>query len=76
MRMSIIVFLLHSFEKNGKQMTKMVSYCAYHRVPDPGYLCFGHTEPFRVFSTKSMLRSKTNIGSRLISSRINEVPQI
>ncbi|KAK9132910.1 hypothetical protein Scep_012438 [Stephania cephalantha] len=59
MWMSIIVFLLHSFEKNGKQMTKMVSYCAYHRVPDQD-LVLVIQSPLGVFSTKSMLRSKTN----------------
>ncbi|KAK9114331.1 hypothetical protein Syun_021128 [Stephania yunnanensis] len=69
MWMSIIVFLLHSFEKNGKHMTKMVSYCAYHRVPDPDTVLVIQS-PLGVFSTKSMLRSKTNTGSRLISSRI------
>ncbi|GKE90927.1 histone-lysine N-methyltransferase ATX4, partial [Tanacetum coccineum] len=27
--------LLHSLQKNGKQITRMVSYCAYHRAPNP-----------------------------------------
>lgn len=27
----ILYMQLHSLEKNGKQITKMVSYCAYHR---------------------------------------------
>ncbi|KAI7741291.1 hypothetical protein M8C21_021619, partial [Ambrosia artemisiifolia] len=26
---------LHSLQKNGKQITRMVSYCAYHRAPNP-----------------------------------------
>ncbi|KAK9103885.1 hypothetical protein Sjap_021139 [Stephania japonica] len=65
---------LHSFEKNGKQMTKMVSYCAFHRVPDPNTVLVIQS-PLGVFSTKSMLRSKTNTGARLISSRMTEVPQ-
>lgn len=26
-----VTLQLHCFEKNGKQITKMVSYCAYHR---------------------------------------------
>ncbi|KAK9115444.1 hypothetical protein Syun_022241 [Stephania yunnanensis] len=55
-------------------MTKMVSYCAYHRVPDPDIVLIIQS-PLGVFSTKSMLRSKTNTGPRLISYRITEVPQ-
>ncbi|KAK9168565.1 hypothetical protein Syun_000705 [Stephania yunnanensis] len=44
------------------------------RVPDPDTVLVIQS-PSGVFSTKSMLRSKTNTGSRLISSRITEVPR-
>ncbi|KAK9131675.1 hypothetical protein Scep_011203 [Stephania cephalantha] len=75
MLMSIIVFLCFiPLRKMVNEMTKMVSYCAYHRVPDPDTVLVIQS-PLGVFSTKSMLRSKTNTGSRLISSRITEVPQ-
>lgn len=67
---------LHSLEKNGKQITKMVSYCAYHRAPNPDTVLIIQT-PLGVFSAKSLLQSKKRPGSRLISSnrtKLEEVP--
>lgn len=59
---------LHSLEKNGRQITKMVSYCAYHRAPNPDTVLVIQT-PSGVFSTKSLLQNKKRAGSRLISSK-------
>lgn len=58
---------LHCSEKNGKQITKMVSYCAYHRAPNPDTVLIIHT-PSAVFSAKSLLQNTKQSGSRLISS--------
>ncbi|KAK7293769.1 hypothetical protein RJT34_16642 [Clitoria ternatea] len=58
---------LHCMEKNGKQTTRMVSYCAYHRAPNPDTVLILQT-PLGVISTKSLLRTKKKSGSRLISS--------
>ncbi|KAL2657688.1 hypothetical protein AAZX31_04G217200 [Glycine max] len=58
---------LHCLEKNGKQTTKMVSYCAYHRAPNPDTVLIMQT-PLGVISTKSLLQTKKKTGSRLISS--------
>ncbi|PRQ60412.1 putative histone-lysine N-methyltransferase transcription regulator PHD family [Rosa chinensis] len=69
---------LHSLEKNGKQITKMVSYCAYHRAPNPDTVLIIQT-PLGVFSAKSLLQSKKRPGSRLISSnriKLEEVPTV
>ncbi|GAB2265081.1 hypothetical protein Dimus_000148 [Dionaea muscipula] len=57
---------LHCSEKNGKQSTKMVSYCAYHRAPNPDTVLIIHT-PSAVFSAKSSLQNKKQTGSRLIA---------
>ncbi|KAJ9545686.1 hypothetical protein OSB04_025393 [Centaurea solstitialis] len=60
---------LHSLEKNGKQITRMVSYCAYHRAPNPDTVLIIQT-PGGVISAKSLLLNNNNKGgSRLISSR-------
>ncbi|PSS33006.1 Histone-lysine N-methyltransferase [Actinidia chinensis var. chinensis] len=59
--------VLHCLEKNGKQITKMVSYCAYHRAPNPDTVLIIQT-PLGVFSTKNLLQDKKHTGSRLISS--------
>ncbi|PKI72443.1 hypothetical protein CRG98_007189 [Punica granatum] len=67
---------LHSLEKNGKQITKMVSYCAYHRAPNPDTVLIIQT-PAGVFSAKSMMQTKKKAASRLISSntaKLEEVP--
>ncbi|XP_074281667.1 histone-lysine N-methyltransferase ATX4-like [Silene latifolia] len=56
---------LHSLEKNGKQITKMVSYCAFHRAPNPDTVLIVQT-PSGVFSAKTLHKKRS--GSRLISS--------
>ncbi|CAL5323334.1 unnamed protein product [Camellia sinensis] len=69
---------LHCLEKNGKQITKMVSYCAYHRFPNPDTVLIIQT-PLGVFSTKNLLQDKKGSGSRLISSnrlKLKEAPTI
>ncbi|XP_052209582.1 histone-lysine N-methyltransferase ATX4-like isoform X2 [Diospyros lotus] len=69
---------LHCLEKNGKQITRMVSYCAYHRTPNPDTVLIIQT-PLGVFSTKNLLQDKKNTGSRLISSnrlKLQEAPII
>ncbi|KAF2315482.1 hypothetical protein GH714_039911 [Hevea brasiliensis] len=58
---------LHCFEKNGRQTTKMVSYCAYHRAPNPDRVLIIRT-PLVVFSAKSLIQSKKRASTRLISS--------
>ncbi|KAJ9164299.1 hypothetical protein P3X46_023895 [Hevea brasiliensis] len=58
---------LHCFEKNGRQTTKMVSYCAYHRAPNPDTVLIIRT-PLVVFSAKSLIQSKKRASTRLISS--------
>ncbi|XVF53405.1 hypothetical protein PTKIN_Ptkin05aG0097000 [Pterospermum kingtungense] len=67
---------LHCLEKNGKQITKMVSYCAYHRAPNLDTVLIIQT-PLGVFSAKSLVQNKKKSGSRLISSnrvKTEEVP--
>ncbi|XP_062120143.1 histone-lysine N-methyltransferase ATX5-like isoform X2 [Humulus lupulus] len=67
---------LHCLEKNGRQITKMVSYCAYHRAPNPDTVLIIQT-PVGVFSAKSLVQNKKRAGSRLISSnrrKPEEVP--
>ncbi|KAL7183621.1 hypothetical protein ACSBR2_025917 [Camellia fascicularis] len=69
---------LHCLEKNGKQITKMVSYCAYHRAPNPDTVLIMQT-PRGVFSTKNLIQDKKRTGSRLISSnrlKLQEPPII
>ncbi|WKA07632.1 hypothetical protein VitviT2T_025430 [Vitis vinifera] len=66
---------LHSLVKNGRQITKMVSYCAYHRAPNPDTVLIIQT-PLGVFSTKSLIQNKKKSGSRLISSNRIELQQI
>ncbi|KAA8533607.1 hypothetical protein F0562_030959 [Nyssa sinensis] len=65
---------LHCLEKNGRQITKMISYCAYHRAPNPDTVLIIQT-PLGVFSTKSLLQTKKRIGSRLISSNRLKLPE-
>ncbi|KAI3783570.1 hypothetical protein L1987_42654 [Smallanthus sonchifolius] len=59
---------LHSLQKNGKQITRMVSYCAYHRAPNPDTVLIIQT-PGGVISAKSLILNNNKNGSRLISSR-------
>ncbi|CAK9165778.1 unnamed protein product [Ilex paraguariensis] len=67
---------LHCSEKNGRQITKWVSYCAVHRAPNPDNVLVMQT-PFGVFSTRSLLQSQNQQqgfqGSRLISSKRTEL---
>ncbi|KAL6320411.1 hypothetical protein AAG906_007108 [Vitis piasezkii] len=67
--------ILHSLVKSGRQITKMVSYCAYHRAPNPDTVLIIQT-PLGVFSTKSLIQNKKKSGSRLISSNRIELQQI
>ncbi|KDP22146.1 hypothetical protein JCGZ_25977 [Jatropha curcas] len=67
---------LHCLEKNGRQTTKMVSYCAYHRAPNPDTVLIIQT-PLGVFSAKSLIQNKKRAGTRLISSnrvKLEELP--
>ncbi|KAL8160043.1 hypothetical protein V2J09_001580 [Rumex salicifolius] len=67
---------LHCIEKNGKQITRKVSYCSVHRTPDVNAVLVIKT-PSGVFSTRMLLESQVqrNIkGSRLISKQI-ELPE-
>ncbi|KAG6522268.1 hypothetical protein ZIOFF_019406 [Zingiber officinale] len=57
---------LRCLEKNGKQTTKKISYCAHHRVPNPDNCLVIHT-PQGVFSSKKMNHhNEKQTGSRLI----------
>ncbi|XP_019417418.1 PREDICTED: histone-lysine N-methyltransferase ATX5-like [Lupinus angustifolius] len=58
---------MHCSEKNGRQTTKWVSYCAYHRAPNPDNVLIVQT-PNGIISTKSLLKNKKKGGSRLIAS--------
>ncbi|KAK6135203.1 hypothetical protein DH2020_031048 [Rehmannia glutinosa] len=67
---------LHCLEKNGKQFTKMVSYCAYHRAPNPDTVLIVET-PKGTIAAKSLLQKQRHTGARLISSnrlKIEEPP--
>ncbi|XP_077251288.1 histone-lysine N-methyltransferase ATX4-like [Tasmannia lanceolata] len=65
---------LHCLEKNGRQITKMVSYCSHHKAPNPDTVLVVQT-PSGVFSTKSLLKTKEKrSGSRLISTNRLEAP--
>ncbi|KAL8537940.1 hypothetical protein ACS0TY_000040 [Phlomoides rotata] len=69
---------LHCLEKNGKQITKMVSYCAYHRAPNPDTVLIIET-PKGTISAKSLLQSKRHTGARLISTsrlKLEELPPV
>ncbi|KAF7816697.1 histone-lysine N-methyltransferase ATX5 [Senna tora] len=68
---------LHCLKKNGRQTTKMVSYCAYHRAPNPDTVLVMQT-PLGVISTKSLHQNKKKTGSRLIScnrTKLEETPE-
>ncbi|ONK81166.1 uncharacterized protein A4U43_C01F25980 [Asparagus officinalis] len=57
---------MHCLEKNGKQITKMVSYCANHRDPNPDTVLIIQT-PRGVISAKKLLQNNDKrTGSRLI----------
>ncbi|KAF5451745.1 hypothetical protein F2P56_026823 [Juglans regia] len=65
---------LHSWEKNGTQMTKKLIYCAVHRVPNPDSVVAVHT-PSGVFSARSLLQNQKGCfrGSRLVSLKKTEL---
>ncbi|KAI0524193.1 hypothetical protein KFK09_003557 [Dendrobium nobile] len=48
---------LHCIVKNDKQMTKMVSYCAQHRIPNLDNVLIIQT-PLGVFASRSLLHKK------------------
>ncbi|XP_062206382.1 histone-lysine N-methyltransferase ATX4-like isoform X3 [Phragmites australis] len=57
---------LHCLEKNGKQTTKKISYCAHHRSPNPDNVLIIQT-PAGTFSSKKLVQSNGNVAaSRLI----------
>uniref|UniRef100_A0A5B7CF24 Putative histone-lysine N-methyltransferase ATX4-like isoform X2 n=1 Tax=Davidia involucrata TaxID=16924 RepID=A0A5B7CF24_DAVIN len=68
---------LHCLEKNGRQITKWVCYCAVHSSPNPDNVLVVQT-PLGVFSTKSLLQDQNQEqcfrGSRLVSSTRTELP--
>ncbi|XAR53960.1 Histone-lysine N-methyltransferase [Bertholletia excelsa] len=74
---------LHCLEKDGRQITKWVSYCAVHRYPNPDNVLVIQT-PTGVFSagssfsTRSLLQNQKqehcSRGSRLVSSTRRELP--
>ncbi|KAG8390412.1 hypothetical protein BUALT_Bualt01G0080600 [Buddleja alternifolia] len=69
---------LHCLEKNGKQITKMVSYCSYHRAPNPDTVLIIET-PKGTISARSLLQNKKHTGTRLISTsrlKIEEPPSV
>ncbi|CAN4108422.1 unnamed protein product [Withania somnifera] len=63
--------------KNGIQITRWLSYCAFHRAPDTNNVLVMRT-PFGVFSTKSLVERQSQEhcsgGKRLISSKALELP--
>ncbi|XP_009774695.1 histone-lysine N-methyltransferase ATX4-like isoform X2 [Nicotiana tabacum] len=69
---------LNCSEKNGVQITRWLSYCAFHRAPDTDNVLVMRT-PFGVFSTKSLVERQSQEhslrGRRLISSKALEFPE-
>ncbi|XP_027162942.1 histone-lysine N-methyltransferase ATX3 isoform X1 [Coffea eugenioides] len=63
---------LHCSEKNGAQITRWVSYCAFHSAPSADNVLVMRT-PDGVFSTRSVLYNQNQEqwlrGSRLVSSK-------
>lgn len=56
---------IHPMESNGNPVTKKVSYCAYHRAPDPESVLVIQTPS----SAKDLPLNEKRTGSRLISSK-------
>ncbi|CAM0881927.1 unnamed protein product [Alopecurus aequalis] len=57
---------LHCLEKNGKQTTRKISYCAHHRRPNPDNVLIIQT-PAGTFSSKRLVQSSVTVAaSRLI----------
>lgn len=65
---------MHCLEKNGRQITKMVPYCAVHRIPNPETVLVVQT-PSGVFSTRSLPQHQNREGSRLISDHNTELSE-
>ncbi|KAL1206657.1 Histone-lysine N-methyltransferase ATX5 [Cardamine amara subsp. amara] len=65
---------LHCLEKNGRQTTKMVSYCSFHRAPNPDTVLIIQT-PSGVFSANALAQNKKRTGSRLILANREEVEE-
>ncbi|KAL6311566.1 hypothetical protein AAG906_025872 [Vitis piasezkii] len=66
----------YSMEKNGRQITKKLSYCAVHRAPNADTVLVVRT-PSGVFSARNRQNQKRDQsfrGSRLVSSRRPELP--
>lgn len=70
---------LNCSEKNGIQITRWLSYCAFHRTPDTNSVLVMRT-PFGVFSTKGLVERQSQEhcsgGKRLISSKTLELPDV
>ncbi|KAM5555633.1 histone-lysine N-methyltransferase ATX3 [Rosa sericea] len=67
---------LHCQEKNGKQVTTKLIYCAVHRTPNPDAVVVVRT-PSGVFAARSLLQNEKGFfrGSRVVSSKRTEVPE-
>ncbi|XP_024020947.1 histone-lysine N-methyltransferase ATX3 isoform X2 [Morus notabilis] len=67
---------LHCFEKNGKQRTRKLIYCAVHRTPNLDAVVVVHT-PSGVFAARSLLQNQKGCfkGSRLVASKRIEVQE-
>lgn len=69
---------LHCLEKNGKQITKMVSYCAYHRAPSSDNVLIIQT-PKGTYSTKGLIQNRKSTCSRFFSAnrlKLQEAPVV
>ncbi|KAL0906562.1 hypothetical protein M5K25_025064 [Dendrobium thyrsiflorum] len=61
-----VACMLHCFEKNGIPTTKKLSFCSFHRAPNPDTVLIIHT-PSGIFSSKKLLKNNDKkSGSRLI----------
>ncbi|KAK3194625.1 hypothetical protein Dsin_025935 [Dipteronia sinensis] len=67
---------VQSYEKNGKQISRKLIYCAIHRTPAPDAAVVVHT-PTGVFAGRSLLQNQRACfrGSRLISAKRTESPE-
>ncbi|KAK1376627.1 Histone-lysine N-methyltransferase ATX3 [Heracleum sosnowskyi] len=64
---------LQSSEKNGQQITKWVSHCAVHSVPEAGNGIIIRT-PTGIFGARNLLNQSQCVrGSRLVSCKTNEL---
>ncbi|TVU35727.1 hypothetical protein EJB05_17630 [Eragrostis curvula] len=62
----LLFMKLHCLEKNGKQSTKKISYCAQHRSPNPDNVLIIQT-PTGTFSSKKLVQSNGKVAaSRMI----------